>query len=429
MTAPAAAPSSAPAPIAPPAPRASAQSPANANAFAALLDSLPTAGTKAGESTPKQQSDASDKMQQDQPRRGHSASHSLMSEGALLMSLPFALRAAATAGENEAPAASASASPIAATQAQGLKDDATALSASGTGASVGRLVSERSFHLAASAARFTPGVDLSAGGGVAADLAQTEPMPAKADAAPSSDNTAAPIASLAAGAATNRVSPVRSAPHEAVRSVRKAEASAPQPATREASPAAAVAPSESSGNGKAPDDRARDSGGFTPPSASQTGSLGAQLTASLASPSFATSASTAGAAATPNAAPTASAVTPSAAAQPVKEIDVDLSPSGLEDVSMTMRLAGDKLSVVIRAASSQTLSSIEGARDAIADRLAAIGQPLDSLIVKQTGLNADANTNANAASADDSSTQSGGGRDGSNDASSSRRGAGRDRGF
>ena len=44
---------------------------------------------------------------------------------------------------------------------------------------------------------------------------------------------------------------------------------------------------------------------------------------------------------------------------------------------MTMRLAGDKLSVVIRAASSHTLGSIEGARDAISDRMAAIGQPLE----------------------------------------------------
>ncbi len=44
---------------------------------------------------------------------------------------------------------------------------------------------------------------------------------------------------------------------------------------------------------------------------------------------------------------------------------------------MTMRLTGDKLSVVIRAASSQTLGSIEGARDAITDRMAAIGQPLE----------------------------------------------------
>ena len=123
------------------------------------------------------------------------------------------------------------------------------------------------------------------------------------------------------------------------------------------------------------------------------------------------------------------------AAPPVKEIDVDLSPAGLEDVSMTMRLAGDRLSVVIRAASSQTAGSIEGARDAIADRLAAIGQPLDSLIVRQTGANADANANGYGASGDEGSTSgesqagSAGGQDGSGDAGSSRRGAGRDRGF
>jgi hypothetical protein len=122
-------------------------------------------------------------------------------------------------------------------------------------------------------------------------------------------------------------------------------------------------------------------------------------------------------------------------ASPVREIDVDLSPGGLEDVSMTMRLAGDKLSVVIRAPSSQTLSSIEGARDAIADRLVAIGQPLDSLIVKQTGVNIDGNANGNAASANDGSggggsrsAQDAGERGGSNDALS-RRGANRDRSF
>jgi hypothetical protein len=192
----------------------------------------------------------------------------------------------------------------------------------------------------------------------------------------------------------------------------------------------AVASSGSSGDGKAPDGRPRDPGAFASPSASQASPFGAQLSASLvAGPSFAAYASTAGVAG-PNVAPGASAVTTSAppAAPPVKEIDLDLSPGGLEDVSMTMRLAGDKLSVVIRAASSETLSSIEGARDAIADRLAAIGRPLDSLIVKQTGLT-DGNTNANAASADDSSTRADGGRDGSNDANLSRRGAGRDRSF
>ena len=137
-------------------------------------------------------------------------------------------------------------------------------------------------------------------------------------------------------------------------------------------------------------------------------------------------------------APRASAPAPAQApsAAPVKEIDVDLSPSGLENVSMTMRLAGEKLSVVIRAASSQTAGSIEGARDAIADRLAAIGQPVDSLIIRQTGGNADANANGNGASAKDSSTgdgrqsrQGAGEQGGSGDASSSRRGAARDRSF
>ena len=98
---------------------------------------------------------------------------------------------------------------------------------------------------------------------------------------------------------------------------------------------------------------------------------------------------------------------------------------------MTMRLAGDKLSVVIRAASSQTLGSIEGARDAIADRMAAIGQPLDSLIVKQAGVNNDGNANGNASSADGGSQEASSDRrkaGDSNDAHS-RRGAGRDRSF
>jgi hypothetical protein len=84
---------------------------------------------------------------------------------------------------------------------------------------------------------------------------------------------------------------------------------------------------------------------------------------------------------------------PAPAAPPVREIDVDLSPGGLEDVSMTMRLANDKLSLVIRAGSSETTGAIEGARDAITERLAAIGQALGSLIIQQTGSTTDA-TNA-----------------------------------
>jgi len=87
-------------------------------------------------------------------------------------------------------------------------------------------------------------------------------------------------------------------------------------------------------------------------------------------------------------------------AAPVREIDLDLSPVGLEDVSMTMRLAGDRLNVLIRAANSQTAVSIEAAREAIAERLGAIGQPLGSFIIQQTGPT-DGTTNANAASRDD----------------------------
>ncbi|HLX97846.1 MAG TPA: hypothetical protein VKR62_04060, partial [Roseiarcus sp.] len=63
----------------------------------------------------------------------------------------------------------------------------------------------------------------------------------------------------------------------------------------------------------------------------------------------------------------------------------------------------------------------------------AIGQPLDSLIIKQTGVRADG-TNGNAASADDGSageawrSAQGAGERGGNDALS-RRGAHRDRSF
>jgi hypothetical protein len=59
----------------------------------------------------------------------------------------------------------------------------------------------------------------------------------------------------------------------------------------------------------------------------------------------------------------------------------------------TISSASNKLSLVIRAGSSQTTGAIEGARDAIAERLAAIGQPLGSLIIQQTGSTNDA-TNA-----------------------------------
>jgi Flagellar hook-length control protein FliK len=129
----------------------------------------------------------------------------------------------------------------------------------------------------------------------------------------------------------------------------------------------------------------------------------------------------------------ANATSPAPAASPVKEIDLDLSPGGLENVSMTMRLAGDRLSVVIRASSSQTLGAIEGARDAIAERMAAIGQPLSAIIIQQTDATADGTKNPNAASGEDrpgTDERHSGQRTGSrDDQSAHRRGSAGDLGF
>jgi hypothetical protein len=120
--------------------------------------------------------------------------------------------------------------------------------------------------------------------------------------------------------------------------------------------------------------------------------------------------------------PAASAPMPSPVAA-VREIDVDLSPGGLEDVSMTMRLAGDKLSIVIRAASSQTTGAMEGARDAIAERLAAIGQPIGSLLIQQTGSTSDG-ANANGPSGGEGGGhRPQGGRGDPNDPRGARRGS------
>jgi hypothetical protein len=435
MTAPAAAPASGP--MAPPAPRASPQPAADRFAFGAVLDSLPGSAAKAGAATGEKQARASDEPQQDQSPPGQPTGHSLLSDGALLTSLPFALQAASMMNEGPEAADNAPSLAPAATKGPRSEGSGASIAAGASTTSVGRLIGERAFHFGASAsarafASSTLTTDAPFG---PAEAISATPL---ADAAPSIDNppVAASIASHAGGAATIRVSPARAAAHEAARSGRKPEVSSPAPVAKVAGSATAHAPAESSG--KAPDGRFPDPIASALPSTAQTSPFGAPLSGSFAAgASLALDASRASVAAAdiaPRANALATSSTPSA--PPVREIDVDLSPSGLEDVSMTMRLAGDKLSVVVRAASSQTLSSIEGARDAIADRLAAIGQPLDSLIVKQTGVNADGNTNGNAASADDGSAggeqrsaQGAGERGGSNDASLPRRGAGRDRGF
>jgi regulator of sigma E protease len=426
MTAPAAAPSSAP--IAPTAPRAPPPPPADRLAFAAVLDSFPDAA-RAGAATGQKQPHPSDESQQESPP-GQPPSHSLLSDGALLASLPFALHAALAT--DAIPENSDQASSLA-PAGPGPKDSRAAIAASAGAPTVGRLIGERAFHFGASAI---------ASRGLALDgpfgAAEAKSAPPLADAAPASDGASAPaqtsIVPRAVGASITRVSPTQAAAHDAARSGRRPEAAASPPIARAASSTAPPAPAGSSGSGKAAGNRPPDPIGSVVSPAAQADLLGAQPSAPFAlTLSFEPDASMASAAAA-DMAPRANALGPSAtpSAPPVREIDVDLSPGGLEDVSMTMRLANDKLSVVVRAGSTQTLSSIEGARDAIADRLAAIGQPLDSLIVRQTGVNSNANANGDAASAGDGSAgrsaQGAGERGDSNDALS-RRGAGRDRGF
>ena len=66
----------------------------------------------------------------------------------------------------------------------------------------------------------------------------------------------------------------------------------------------------------------------------------------------------------------ASAPTPSAPApQAVKELEISLDPANLGDLSVKMRLANGKLSIVIGVSSSSTLAAIESERDAITARL------------------------------------------------------------
>jgi hypothetical protein len=459
MTAPAAAP--APAPIAPLAPRASPHPAADHLAFAAVLDSLPGGGAKAGAPTAETSPHPSDESREEGSPSGQAAGHSPFSDGTLLASLPFALQAGLTMPKDPEAAPNAPSLAAAATKGPRPEDGGTSIAASGETAPVGRLIGERAFHFGvtasprasagrvftidepfapagASGGRLASEPKLSAESAAGADFAQAEAMPATAstEAAPSTENAAASIGSHAETFATHRASPARAVAQDAARSQRKHEVPAPAPVAKAASSAAAAARAPAETTGKAVGGRPPDPTTSAAAGAGPSDPFGAFPPASFtAGPSPDSGASTPSAA---DLAPRASAIatSPASAAPPVREIDVDLSPGGLEDVSMTMRLAGEKLSVVIRAGSSQTLGSIEGARDAIADRMAAIGQPLDSLIVKQTGVNADGNTNGNMGSADDGSAggdwrsaQDAGERGGANDASSSRRGAGRDRGF
>ena len=228
MTAPAAAAASAP--IAPPAPRASAQAPADAHAFAALLDALPATASKAGASTAEDQPHVSKESSGDGSPSRQSARHSLLSDGALLAALPFAL-SAASAMDAGSQAAGQASSPAPGAKASGAEAGGASVAASDRSTAVGRLVGERAFHFAASGStsaiasrRLTGEAPFALAGASGQDLAtQVNRSGESAVAAPSSENAAAaaPIAPRSRGPYANRASPTRAAAHEAVRGERE----------------------------------------------------------------------------------------------------------------------------------------------------------------------------------------------------------------
>jgi hypothetical protein len=76
-------------------------------------------------------------------------------------------------------------------------------------------------------------------------------------------------------------------------------------------------------------------------------------------------------------APAASAAAP----QAVKELEISLDPANLGAVSVKMRLANGKLSIVIGVSNSSTLAAIENERGAIAARRGSTEQPLENLVI------------------------------------------------
>jgi hypothetical protein len=418
------------------------------SAFAAVLDSLPFAEAKAGSSVA---GDGSKEPRQPEAPLAQPDLNSMLFDGVFLSPPPLALLSTSVADESAAAAAYTSLGALGSAN-RSEPQNGGPLSPAGaepaTARAAGRLVAERAFQLSLSTsdvmrtvmppayepAPLEPAPGSGEGGrgpmrlsgaptaapiregappvfGAVGESASSGASPvgisllvATSPRSGGGISPYAPIASQISGSSGNpsAVMPRPTAP----RGGRNSEAPAPPPAARATGPATAqatAAPSGETADTGLPD--ASSSGGSP---AAPAGSFGALLSAfPAAGPLFGAQDSPASAAdVAPQAGMGPAVQRP--AAQPVKEIEVDLSPGGLEDVSMTMRLAGDKLSVVIRSPSSETRGSIEGARDAIVDRLAAIGQPLDSLVIQQTGVNADGNANGNGASTDEGSTEGGG---------------------
>ena len=124
--------------------------PADRFAFAAVLDALPAAASKAGASTGEDQPHVAKETREDGSAGRQSARHSLLSDGALLASLPFALSAASAMDAGSQAAGQASSLAPAAAKASGAEASGASVAAERQDSTaVGRLVGERAFHFAA----------------------------------------------------------------------------------------------------------------------------------------------------------------------------------------------------------------------------------------------------------------------------------------
>jgi hypothetical protein len=364
-------------------------------AFAAVLDSVPGGDAKAKPSSGEQAQTPTD-LPRDRPQT-QIPNSSLFNAALPVATPPTIANGEPVAGTNPPALAPRTAAQRPAPDASSATRAASAAEA---GDALGaRPIDERSFHASGAAS------SLPTDGPSSADQspppAMLRPSQATAPSPPVSPSTA-PVASASHA---ERTPPAGSGLFGAGRAKGERQADPAATVARVAVPAAGKP--VSGPEAKPPRDESGSDGFAGPPAngganafqSTPSQSLAAvtqPLTAAYADPQSRLLGAATGPGAPRAAQAPATSTAPSAA--PVREIDVDLSPGGLEDVSMTMRLAGDKLSLVIRAGSSQTTGAIEGARDAIAERLAAIGQPLGSLIIQQTGSTTDA-TNAGSSGA------------------------------
>jgi len=406
------------------------------NAFASFLDALPR--PKDGRAA----KDAEAAKQTEDSETGLSGTEARAAlENALSLAFPPTVSPAPPSLDAAAPLSDKrTIAPSAETDGVGVGPEGSGATASAGASRVAgaSLIAERAFHAASFDAY--PASDTTATSTVAASIAAQQATPARAPlqsvagdgvsvspaATTSLERTAADRETTVLDAALSpaedaesalaAMAPVRSAPQRPSR----AESWTPRPGRAEADRAGAAEPrpfqttivadcasGSNSAGGRSPNSGASGESRKIAKAASNAASpsgRGDSPASGPPSPSVATPAGVDPVAAivaslaqlvtpetsTENASPAASAIAESPSrtlrfAGPVREIDVDLAPGSLDPLSMTMRLAGDRLSVVIRAGSGESAHAIESARDAIAERLTAIGQPLASLVIQQTG--------------------------------------------